>query len=96
MERGAISLDSVAGAVDVQATLESGQTYLWWRPDGDTYRTDGLSGGDAWYRTVVGDDVVDLVGPDEERGEDAFRVPRRFENLLDCGRTAGDVGCVLE
>jgi N-glycosylase/DNA lyase len=60
MERGAIPLDSVAGSVDVQATLESGQTYLWWRPDGDTYRTDGLSGGDAWYRTVVGDDVVDV------------------------------------
>jgi len=60
MERGAIPLDSVAGAVDVQATLESGQTYLWWRPDGDTYRSDGLSGGDAWYRTVVGDDVVEV------------------------------------
>jgi len=60
MERGAIPLDAVAGAVDVQATLESGQTYLWWRPDGDTYRTDGRSGGDAWYRTVVGDDVLEV------------------------------------
>ncbi|SEV88177.1 DNA-3-methyladenine glycosylase family protein [Halobacterium jilantaiense] len=60
MERGAIPLDSVPGAVDVQATLESGQTYLWWRPDGDTYQTDGLSGGDAWYRTVVGDDVLEV------------------------------------
>ncbi|MDL0122074.1 MULTISPECIES: DNA-3-methyladenine glycosylase [Halobacterium] len=60
MERGAIPLDDVPGAVDVQATLESGQTYLWWRPDGDTYRTDGLSGGDAWYRTVIDDDVIDV------------------------------------
>ncbi|WP_336038151.1 DNA-3-methyladenine glycosylase family protein [Halobacterium yunchengense] len=60
MERGAIPTTDVPGAVDVQATLESGQTYRWWRPDGATYETDGASGGDAWYRTVVGGDVVDV------------------------------------
>ncbi|MFC3476641.1 DNA-3-methyladenine glycosylase family protein [Halobacterium litoreum] len=59
MERGAIPVDDVPGAVDLQSTLESGQTYLWWRPDGATYETDGAYGGDAWYRTVVGDDVVE-------------------------------------
>ncbi len=60
MERGAIPTDEIAGAVDVQATLESGQTYLWWRPDGTTYETDGASGGSAWYRTVVDGDVVEV------------------------------------
>jgi N-glycosylase/DNA lyase len=60
MERGAIPTDEIAGAVDVQATLESGQTYLWWRPDGATYETDGASGGSAWYRTVVDGDVVEV------------------------------------
>ncbi|CQH57705.1 DNA N-glycosylase [Halobacterium hubeiense] len=60
MERGAIPTDEIAGAVDVQATLESGQTYLWWRPDGTTYETDGASGGRAWYRTVVDGDVVEV------------------------------------
>ncbi|MFB6270759.1 MAG: DNA-3-methyladenine glycosylase [Halobacterium sp.] len=60
MERGAIPTSDLAGAVDVQATLESGQTYLWWRPDGATYETDAASGGDAWYRTVVDGDVVEV------------------------------------
>lgn len=59
MERGAIPLETVPGAVDLQSTLESGQTYLWWRPDGDTYETDGAYGGDAWYRTVVDGEVVE-------------------------------------
>ncbi|MCG1003405.1 MULTISPECIES: DNA-3-methyladenine glycosylase [Halobacterium] len=60
MERGAIPTTEIAGAVDVQATIESGQTYLWWRPDGATYETDGASGGNAWYRTVVDGDVVEV------------------------------------
>ena len=59
MERGAIPLDDVPGAVDLQSTIESGQTYLWWRPDGATYETSGAYGGDAWYRTVVDGDVVE-------------------------------------
>jgi N-glycosylase/DNA lyase len=59
MERGAIPLDSVPGAVDLQSTIESGQTYLWWRPDGATYETNGAYGGDAWYRTVVDGEVVE-------------------------------------
>ncbi|AHG03860.1 8-oxoguanine DNA glycosylase [Halobacterium sp. DL1] len=60
MERGAIALDDVPGSVDLQSTLESGQTYLWWRPDGATYDTTGAYGGDAWYRTVVDGDVVEV------------------------------------
>jgi N-glycosylase/DNA lyase len=60
MERGAIPISDIPGAVDVQATLESGQTYLWWRPDGATYETDGAYGGNAWYRTVVDEDVVEV------------------------------------
>jgi len=60
MERGAIPTAEIPGAVDVQSTLESGQTYLWWRPDGATYETDGAYGGDAWYRTVVDGDVVEV------------------------------------
>jgi N-glycosylase/DNA lyase len=59
MERGAIPLSEIPGPVDVQATIESGQTYLWWRPDGATYDALGASGGDAWYRTVVDDQVVE-------------------------------------
>jgi N-glycosylase/DNA lyase len=49
VERGEIDLSSVPGGLDLRRTLESGQSYLWWRADGGTYadRTDG-----ATYRTT--------------------------------------------
>jgi len=39
--------------VDLQATVESGQSYLWNRADGRTYEDLHAYGGDAWYETVV-------------------------------------------
>jgi N-glycosylase/DNA lyase len=53
MERGAIPLADVDGPFDLQSTLESGQSYLWWRTDGRMYETGAAHGGDAWYETVV-------------------------------------------
>ncbi|MFC7136924.1 DNA-3-methyladenine glycosylase family protein [Halobaculum litoreum] len=52
METGAIPLESV-GPFDLQATVESGQTYLWDRADGNMYETMSAHGGDHWYETVV-------------------------------------------
>jgi N-glycosylase/DNA lyase len=52
-ESGAIPLSEVAGPFDLQATLESGQSYLWDRPDGRMYESMDVHGGDAWYRTVA-------------------------------------------
>ena len=52
MESGAIPLESV-GPFDLQATVESGQTYLWDRADGNMYETMSAHGGDRWYETVV-------------------------------------------
>ncbi|GAD52640.1 8-oxoguanine DNA glycosylase [Halarchaeum acidiphilum MH1-52-1] len=51
-------LTDLAGGFDLQATLESGQTYLWTREDGATYAADGARGGDAWYSTVVDGEVL--------------------------------------
>jgi N-glycosylase/DNA lyase len=51
-ETGAIPLSEV-GPFDLQATLESGQSYLWDRPDGGMYDSLHAHGGDAWYETVV-------------------------------------------
>ncbi|WP_338737669.1 DNA-3-methyladenine glycosylase family protein [Haloplanus salilacus] len=62
MERGAISLDDLDGPFDLQATVESGQSYLWDRPDGGMYGDDVAHGGDAWYETVV--PPIDRVGND--------------------------------
>ena len=53
MERGAIDVGDLAGPFDLQATLESGQSYLWNRADGDAYGELHAHGGDAWYKTVV-------------------------------------------
>ena len=52
MHTGSIDVDSLAGGLDLQATLESGQSYLWRRSDEQRY-DDGTHGGDAWYWTVV-------------------------------------------
>jgi len=47
MERGQIHLD---GPFDLRLTLESGQSYLWWRADGATY---GSTDADTWYCTTT-------------------------------------------
>ncbi|MFB6311047.1 MAG: DNA-3-methyladenine glycosylase [Salinirussus sp.] len=49
MDSGTIDLSDTPGGLDLRATLESGQTYLWWRAEGDTY-----AGGPAeeWYLTT--------------------------------------------
>jgi N-glycosylase/DNA lyase len=53
MEQGAIDVAELAGPFDLQATVESGQSYLWNRSDGKTYENLHAHGGDAWYETVV-------------------------------------------
>jgi N-glycosylase/DNA lyase len=52
LETGAIPLSEI-GPFDLQATLESGQSYLWDRPDGGMYGSLHAHGGDAWYETCV-------------------------------------------
>ncbi len=53
MKRGSIGVSSLAGGFDLQSTLESGQSYLWWRADGQDYDADTYHGGDAWYVTTT-------------------------------------------
>ncbi|AXG07932.1 DNA-3-methyladenine glycosylase 2 family protein [Haloplanus rubicundus] len=62
MERGAIPLADLDGDFDLQATVESGQSYLWDRSDGGMYERMDAHGGDAWYETVV--PPLDAVGND--------------------------------
>jgi len=61
MERGRVDVESLPGGIDLQATVESGQSYLWDREDGRMYERTAASGGDAWYWTtprVAGDPQV--------------------------------------
>lgn len=53
MESGSLSVAELDGPFDLQSTLESGQSYLWWRADGEDYVDQAAHGGDAWYETVV-------------------------------------------
>ncbi|MBX0321476.1 8-oxoguanine DNA glycosylase [Halomicroarcula sp. F13] len=53
MERGRIDVGALSGGIDLQATVESGQSYLWDREDGEMYERTAASGGDAWYWTTV-------------------------------------------
>jgi N-glycosylase/DNA lyase len=62
MERGAIPLADLDGPFDLQATVESGQSYRWDRRDEQMYERPDAYGGDAWYETVV--PPLDAVGND--------------------------------
>ncbi|WP_394742303.1 DNA-3-methyladenine glycosylase family protein [Natronococcus roseus] len=56
METGEIELEELSGGLDLYRTLESGQTYLWRRTDGEMYG--GEPAPDEWYYTVVDGAVV--------------------------------------
>ena len=58
METGVIDVGALPGGLDLQATVESGQSYLWRREDGRMYEADGAFGGSAWYYTVVDGEVI--------------------------------------
>ena len=53
MESGTIPLADLSGGLDLYRTLESGQSYLWQRGDGEMYG--GTPAPDAWYATVADD-----------------------------------------
>ena len=86
MERGSIEVADV----DLQATVESGQSYLWDREDGEMYETTAASGGDAWYWTttrVDGDpEVIRVRQTDGQlQWESAIDAESRLRTLLGLG-----------
>ncbi len=71
MEYGSIDLTDV-GPFDLQSTLESGQSYLWWREDGNDYDDQQVYGGNEWYLTTT-----------RELGEPAVVRVRQQDNRLE-------------
>lgn len=51
METGAIPVAELPGGINLTETLESGQTYIWTRSDGDMYNE--TPPADSWYETAV-------------------------------------------
>lgn len=94
MESGTIDLLSVPGPMDLQATLESGQTFRWRRLDEETYQEPAPTGGSAWYRTVHDGEVIEVrQTPDglewRSTGDAAPILTRRL-------RLDDDLGAILE
>ena len=89
MERGAIPVEEFPGGLDLQATVESGQSYCWGRADGRMYEADESTGGSAWYHTVV--DGAPPWGPDSrEASPEVVRV-RQADGLLEWESTTDAV-----
>jgi N-glycosylase/DNA lyase len=57
MNRDSIEAAKLVSGVGPQSTLESAQTFLWDRVDGESH-DEPDDHGDAWYCTVAGDDVA--------------------------------------
>ncbi|MDG5821381.1 DNA glycosylase [Natronococcus sp. A-GB7] len=85
METGEIELEELSGGLDLYRTLESGQTYLWRRTDGEMYG--GEPAPDEWYYTVVDGAVVRVRSRDGvlewESSIDADPLVRRLLRLED-------------
>ncbi|WP_121741161.1 DNA-3-methyladenine glycosylase family protein [Natronorubrum halophilum] len=85
MKTGTIPLDTLPGGLDLYRTLESGQSYLWRRSDGEMYS--GAPAPDEWYYTVVDGTVVRVrLSADAlewESTADAEPVVRRLLRLDD-------------
>lgn len=64
METGTIDIDELAGGIDLYLTLESGQSYLWTRSDGQMYT--GTRPEDAWYETVIDGEVIRVRQQDDQ------------------------------
>ncbi|MHB9286122.1 DNA-3-methyladenine glycosylase family protein [Halobacteriales archaeon Cl-PHB] len=85
MERGALRVEELPGGLDLQATVESGQSYLWWRETGDTYGGDTVAGSDDWFvttaRATPGDDPV-VVRARHRAGHLEWEAPIDAEPVL--------------
>jgi N-glycosylase/DNA lyase len=85
VQSGALSVDGLAGGLDLETTLESGQSYHWGRDDGGAYERPAPAG--AWYHTVADGEVIRARAADGrlewEATTDAEPLLRRLLGLDD-------------
>jgi len=108
MHSGQIDVRSLDGGLDLRATLESGQSYLWNREDGRMYDGDGGAGdGDTtaapWYWTVYREG--EASGADREspgvhsvrvdRGDPVVIRVRQRDSVLEWEATADAAGALV-
>ncbi|PSP75392.1 8-oxoguanine DNA glycosylase [Halobacteriales archaeon QS_1_68_20] len=84
MERGTIPAGDLPGGIDLQATVESGQSYCWFRDDGRMYEG---APADGWYWTVADGEVLRVRQVDDglawESTTDAVPLLTRLHRLDD-------------
>ena len=103
METGSRPIESFDGGLDLQATVESGQSYLWRRADGRMYEQPYAAGGDAWYYTVLpatatrsGEPEVLRVRQTDGRLEWESSTPNAYDLLEHLLRLDDDLDAIVD
>jgi N-glycosylase/DNA lyase len=103
MDTGSVPVEEFAGGVDLQATVESGQSYLWGREDGRMYDQPNAHGGDAWYYSVLPATETETNEPEVLRARQAdgrfeweASTPNAFERLEELLRLDDDLDAIIE
>jgi N-glycosylase/DNA lyase len=103
MHEGVVPGSRLAGGFDMQSTVESGQTYLWDRVDGDMFENEVPHGGDAWYQTVLPRSHTSTGDPEVIRarwtGDDLeweASTPDAPEHLTHLLRLDDDLGAIVD
>ena len=102
MHAGRLPVAEFDGGFDLQATVESGQTYVWDRPDGGMFADEVAWGGDAWYHTVLPATETETSEPEVLRcrlGNEALEweasTPRAPEHLTRLLRLDDDLDAIV-
>jgi N-glycosylase/DNA lyase len=103
METGSRRLEAFDGGLDLQATVESGQSYLWRREDDRMYETERAHGGDAQYYTVLPASATETNDPEvvrvrqvDGRLEWEASTPNADEQLVRLLRLDDDLDAIVE
>jgi N-glycosylase/DNA lyase len=103
MHAGRVPVTEFVGGFDLQSTLESGQTYVWDRPDGGMFDDAVAWGGNAWYHTVLPATETETNEPEVLRcrlGEKTLEweasTPHAPEHLTRLLRLDDDLDAIVE
>ncbi|AWB26310.1 DNA-3-methyladenine glycosylase family protein [Halococcoides cellulosivorans] len=94
MHTGTIDPATIPGGIDLGLTLESGQSYLWTRADGDGYTGD--PDGSQWYTTVTRAAGAPPGGESREGDPRVLQVRERPDGGLDWRATMPAAALVRE
>ncbi|PSP91213.1 8-oxoguanine DNA glycosylase [Halobacteriales archaeon QS_1_68_44] len=102
MDTGSRPIDRFDGGFDLQATVESGQSYLWRRADGRMYERTDAAGGDARYRLALPSTATETNEPEAIRVRQAdglleweASTPNAYDRLVELLRLDDDLDSIV-